>query len=338
MILTDRTRIITVMIVTLITLTAVYGSGSQESHEISEIQEEKSMSKDFEALYPYRPLADSLKRELNAQEAYVILNKGTDYAFTGEYTDTETEGTYYCRQCDAPLYVSDSKFHSGCGWPSFDDEIDGAVLRYADADGMRTEIVCAACGGHLGHVFLNEGFTDTQTRHCVNSSSLVFREGPPVATAVFAGGCFWGVEYLMESLDGVYDVVSGYTGGTTENPTYREVLTHTTGHLEAVRVQYDPTVISYEDLTKYFLEIHDPTQANGQGPDIGNQYLSAVFYSSREEYDTAVDLLTTLEEKGYDVATKILPRSEFYDAEEYHQDYYRQKGSEPYCHVYTKRF
>ncbi len=315
-------------------LPSVYAQGTEESFDPQEI----SMTKNFEELYPYSPLADELKHTLSASEAYVILNKGTDYAFRGEYTDLETSGTYYCRQCGSPLYVSGSKFHSGCGWPSFDDEIDGAVLRFPDPDGMRTEIVCATCEGHLGHVFLNEGFTDTQTRHCVNSTSLSFREGPPVATAVFAGGCFWGVEYLMEGLDGVMDVVSGYTGGRSENPSYQDVLTHTTGHLEAVRVSYDPTLITYEELARYFLEIHDPTQKNGQGPDIGNQYLSAIFYSSRGEYDTVVQLLSVLEEKGYDIATRILPRAVFWEAEDYHQNYYENKGSEPYCHAYTKRF
>ncbi len=324
-----KREILIFMITCLFSL--LYGQGT------ADIQE-SAMKHDFEHLYPYTPLDDSLRKELSTEEAYVLLNKGTDRPFRGEYTDLEKKGTYYCRQCDAPLYVSDAKFHSGCGWPSFDDEIDGAVLRIPDGDGMRTEIVCAACGGHLGHVFLNEGFTDTQTRHCVNSTSLVFREGAPEATAVFAGGCFWGVEHLMAALEGVSDVVSGYTGGHLEHPSYQDVLTHTSGHLEAVRVRYNPTLVSYEELAKYFLEIHDPTQKDGQGPDRGNQYLSALFYSSRSEYETAITLLTILEDKGYDIATKILPRAVFWDAEDYHQDYYEKKGSEPYCHAWTKRF
>ncbi|NCB01782.1 MAG: bifunctional methionine sulfoxide reductase B/A protein [Spirochaetia bacterium] len=315
----------------------LFASGKKEVKEKGDVSE-VTMNESLEKKYPFVPLSDELKNELTAKEAYVILQKGTERAFVGEYTDNKEVGTYYCQLCDAPLYVSDDKFDSNCGWPSFDDELPGAVTRHADPDGLRTEIVCSTCGGHLGHVFLNEGFTDKNTRHCVNSISMDFRSGPPVARAVFAGGCFWGVEYLMESLDGVYDVKSGYSGGSTINPTYQEVLTHSTGHLEAVEVLYNPLEISYEEITKYFLEIHDPTQANGQGPDIGNQYLSAIFYGSRNEYDSAIKLLTILEDKGYKIATQVRPRKVFYEAEDYHQDYYTNKGSTPYCHSYTKRF
>lgn len=112
--------------------------------------------------------------KLTESEKYVIINKGTDRPFTGEYTDKFEQGTYICRQCEAPLYTSDSKFHSGCGWPSFDQEIKGAVTKVPDADGRRIEIICTKCKGHLGHVFYGEELTDKNTRHCVNTTSLKF--------------------------------------------------------------------------------------------------------------------------------------------------------------------
>jgi peptide methionine sulfoxide reductase msrA/msrB len=127
-------------------------------------------------------------------------------------------------------------------------------------------------------------------------------------------------------------------GGKTENPTYREICDGGTGHIEAVKVTYDSSKVSYETLAKAFFEIHDPTQKGRQGPDIGSQYISAIFVDDEDEKETITKLIGVLESKGYAVATKILPMSHFYIAEDYHQDYYVKHGKKPYCHVHVKRF
>lgn len=156
--------------------------------------------------------------------------------------------------------------------------------------------------------------------------------------AYFAGGCFWGVEYQMEQAPGVLDAVSGYMGGMLKNPSYSQVSHENTGHVEAVRVRYDPSKISYETLARLFFEIHDPTQTDGQGPDRGDQYLSVAFYNDASEKKTLEKLVDILEKKGYKIATQIRKAVPFYPAEAYHQNYYKRKGSTPYCHVRMKRF
>ena len=157
-------------------------------------------------------------------------------------------------------------------------------------------------------------------------------------TAVYASGCFWGTEYYLQKVEGVISTSVGYTGGHVDNPTYEQVCGKKTGHYEAVEVVYDPTKISYEELTKIFFETHNPEQANGQGPDIGPQYRSAIFVNDDSERETANKLIAILEAKGYDIATVVLPAAKFWPAELYHQDYYDNKGGTPYCHAFTKRF
>ncbi len=157
-------------------------------------------------------------------------------------------------------------------------------------------------------------------------------------TAIFAGGCFWGVEYMLSKLPGVRSVESGYIGGKTQNPTYEEVCSRRTGHAEAVRVTFDPQQVSYEEVARLFFEIHDPTQLNRQGPDIGDQYRSEIFYTSEDQRRTAEKLMAELRARGFAVVTRLTPASTFWPAEDYHQRYYERKGTLPYCHVYTKRF
>lgn len=274
-------------------------------------------------------------RKLTPEEEAIIVHKGTERPFTGEYYLHFAPGIYACRRCGAMLYRSQDKFHSGCGWPAFDDEIPGAVQRLPDRDGVRTEILCRHCGAHLGHVFTGERLTPKNTRHCVNSLSLTFIPADQVkfGRAVFAGGCFWGVEYWLQQQPGVVAATSGYTGGTKENPTYEEVCSHTTGHLEAVEVLFDPLQTSFEALAKLFFEIHDPTQTDGQGPDRGPQYLSAIFYTDEGQKQIAEKLIADLKARGMKVVTQVRPAGKFWPAEEWHQDYYFKKRLTPYCHV-----
>lgn len=290
---------------------------------------------------------------LTPEEERVIVHKGTEAPFTGEYCNFHGKGAYGCRRCGAELFRSDSKFDSGCGWPSFDDEIPGAVRRQTDADGKRTEILCARCGAHLGHVFTGKKLTPKDTRHCVNSISLKFVPDnapsatnaaavpspvPKTETAIFAGGCFWGVEYYFEREKGVISTQTGYAGGHVDNPTYQEVCGGKTGHAEAVRITYDPAQTTYESLAKLFFEIHDPTQGNRQGPDIGTQYRSVVFYLNDRQKTIAEKLIAILAARGYKVATEVKPAGAFWPAEDYHQQYYDKKDKTPYCHFRANKF
>lgn len=280
-------------------------------------------------------------KSLTPHQLHILKDKGTEPPFSGRYIDEIVEGSYLCRGCGAVLFRSDTQFISSCGWPSFDDEIAGAMTRSVDADGRRTEITCARCQGHLGHVFVGEGLTSKNLRHCVNSLAIEFVPDQKVQEteeAIVAGGCFWGVQQLFNTLPGVLLTEVGYTGGTKENPSYRDVCGGNTGHVEAVRVVYDAHLISYKAIIKYFLEIHDPTQADGQGPDRGSQYLSRICCFNQAQKQTAASLLNQLRMKGYHIATELLWVDVFWVAEEGHQLYYEKHQKTPYCHFYTKRF
>jgi len=281
-----------------------------------------------------------IPKHLDENERSVILNKNTEKPFSGRYNDFYESGTYICKQCSLPLFRSEDKFNSGCGWPSFDDEIPSAIERKPEKDG-RIEITCSFCGAHLGHVFEGENFTHKNIRHCVNSISFDFiHDGNETVLkrALFAGGCFWGVEHLFKDIEGVLQTKVGYSGGSLKNPSYDEVCSGSTGHVEAVLVVYDSTRISYEKLIKIFFEIHDFTQLNRQGPDFGEQYKSVVFYFDYGQMETALKIISELKKMGYDVKTEIKKAINFFPAEEYHQNYYERTGKKPYCHYRRKIF
>lgn len=271
----------------------------------------------------------------------IICKSQTERPWTGAYNRVLTEGSYLCRRCGLALFRANSQFDSGCGWPAFDLEISGAVQQLADPDGLRTEIRCKRCDAHLGHVFSGEYLTPKNQRYCVNALALDYVENSEVIDseeAILAGGCFWGVEYYLKQLPGVLKAESGYTGGKIENPSYEQVCEGKSGHYEAVRILYDKDKISYSQIVKRFFEIHDPTQIMGQGPDSGYQYQSAIFYYDDNQRDAASMIIRQLSERGYAVATRLLPLQIFWPAEDYHQDYYHKKGSLPYCHHPVMRF
>jgi peptide methionine sulfoxide reductase msrA/msrB len=291
-----------------------------------------------------------LAKKLDPESYRVTQKAGTEPAFCGNLLDNKKEGTYACIVCGLPLFSSDHKFNSGTGWPSFYREFDPQhVTRKEDrSHGMvRTEIECARCDAHLGHVF-TDGPPPSGERHCLNSASMQFFEkGTEIPqhtanasagnteVAYFAGGCFWGIEHYFQKGEGVLDAVSGYMQGHVDNPTYKQVCTGQTGHAEAVKVVFDPSKITYERLLQAFFDMHDPTQLNRQGPDVGTQYRSGIYTTSPEQQQAADAFVRKLAESGRfgdrKIVTEIETAKTFYEAEDYHQDYIVNTGRA--CHV-----
>ena len=304
-------------------------------------------------LLPTLELSDSEWRARLSPEQYRILrSQGTERPFCGTLLDNKQQGVYTCAGCGLPLFSSSAKFNSGTGWPSFFQPIaeENVSQREDDSHGMiRVEINCARCDGHLGHVF-PDGPPPTRLRFCLNSESLKFTPSDQLAslaeptgdtaqatgnsaTAVFAGGCFWCTEAAFEQLKGVSDVTSGYAGGTKETANYRAVCNSDTGHAEVIRVTYDPTKISYDQLLDVFFDAHDPTLLNRQGNDVGTQYRSAIFYADEQQKQAAQAKIGELtERKAFPrpIVTKLEPLTAFYPAEDYHQDYARLNPDQPY--------
>ncbi|MCH2138430.1 MAG: bifunctional methionine sulfoxide reductase B/A protein [Phycisphaerales bacterium] len=289
------------------------------------------------------PLTDAQKAPLVAkltpEQVEITQKAGTERPFCGTLLDNKQDGAYHCVVCDLPLFASTSKFDSGSGWPSFTQAFDPQhITRTEDrSHGMiRTEISCARCDAHLGHVF-PDGPPPTGERHCLNSESLTFvvdTDGTHTATAYFAGGCFWGIEHYFQLGPGVIDAQSGYMNGDVKDPDYRAVCTGETGHAEAVKVVYDPEVITYERLLQAFFDMHDPTQVDRQGPDVGTQYRSGIYTVDDAQAQAARAFIAAESASGrHDraIATEVEPADTFYPAEAYHQDYIAKTGR--VCHV-----
>ena len=281
------------------------------------------------------------KKVLSPEQFEVMRNKGTEKPFSGKYNDHYLEGVYLCAGCGTPLFPSNTKYDHGTGWPSFSAPVDEENLEYRKDFSHfmeRIEVVCATCGAHLGHVF-DDGPAPSRLHYCINSVTLDFDPAPleeeitgprtpgKHQTATFAAGCFWGVEDKFSKIEGVVRTAVGYSGGDLENPTYQQVCRGNTGHAEAVHIDYDPSVLSYTDLLDAFFQIHDPTQLNKQGPDIGSQYRSVIFYHTEEQKREAENMIASLQKSGRfkePIVTQVLPAEEFFRAEEYHQKFYKK--------------
>ena len=306
-----------------------------------------------------RDAVAELAKKLDPEAYRITQDAGTESAFCGTLLDNHKEGAYCCVVCGLPLFASAHKFDSGSGWPSFFQPFDPAhISTHKDNTlGMeRVEINCARCSAHLGHVF-DDGPKPSGLRFCLNGAALKFyemgavrpSESLPVATetAYFAGGCFWGIEHYFQSAPGVLTAVSGYMGGSTKTPTYQEVCEQDQipaskraegfiPQVEAVKVIFDPSRITFAQLLDGFFQMHDPTQLNMQGPDTGTQYRSAIYCTSDAQRSATSAAIAALTAKsafsGKKIVTQVESVCAFTPAEEYHQDYL-EKNPGRSCHI-----
>lgn len=280
---------------------------------------------------------------LTPEQYRVTRQHGTERAFSGEYCESYSPGIYTCVCCGTELFDSTGKFNSRTGWPSFSAPVEHDVVKYKFDNSyfmQRVEALCNVCDAHLGHVF-PDGPPPTGLRFCINSISLKKEEAKAVGTskdyelfetATLGGGCFWCTEAVLDELDGVTEVTSGYAGGDIENPTYPQISGGKTGHAEVVQLRFNPQVISFADILRVFLATHDPTSLNRQGADMGTQYRSIILYHSEEQLQMAKEIIEEMQ-PSFDkpIVTEVQPFSKFFKAEQSHQEYYRNNPEKAYC-------
>lgn len=323
-----------------------------------------------------KPSATELKSKLTPLQYKVTQDDGTEPPFENEYWDNKKDGIYVDRVSGEPLFSSKEKYDSGTGWPSFSKPlVEKNIVTKKDRKLFvtRTEVRSRVGDSHLGHVF-DDGPKPTSLRYCMNSASLRFvaaedleKEGydefknlffadssprpansrepqsqkttSQLERATLAGGCFWGVQHILDRVPGVKNTRVGYIGGTLESPTYRDITTGQTGHAEAVEVEFDPNIISYEKILSYFWRLHDPTQLNRQGVDIGTQYRSAIFYHSEAQRIAAEKSKAEFDKSGVfktKAVTQITAAGTFYTGEDYHQKYFDNNPGRV-CHTLRDR-